>query len=36
MNSFLTKPIQPDALRSTILKWRRGRIEQAHEQRADA
>ena len=36
MNSFLTKPIQPDALRSTILKWRPARALQRHDQRLDA
>jgi len=36
MNSFLTKPIQPDALRSTILKWRPARTQQRHDQRVDA
>ena len=31
MNGFLTKPIQPDALHATILRWIRVRVDQVHE-----
>jgi two-component system, sensor histidine kinase len=35
MNSFLTKPIQPETLQATILRWSRAKADQVHEPSAE-